>query len=151
MPDVPYGTINLVISKDNKELTKIPNVKVDDLDIMLEKEVETVDSMTPPEDYGMPDFESEEDTNVNAGENFYDAENNIAPEELQLPEDYDEEEEIRRINEQAHQKAIENMINEETANKVRDNNITSDVEESLNHAKEPKTSEKSENTAQRKI
>ena len=151
IPDVPYGTVNVVISKDNRELAKLSGIKVDDLDIMLENEIETVDSMTPPEDYGMPDFESEEDTNVNAGENFYDAENNIAPEELQLPEDYDEEEEIRRINEQAHQKAIENMINEETANKVRDNNITSDVEESLNHAKEPKTSEKSENTAQRKI
>ena len=99
VPDVPYGTVNLVISKDNKELAKINDIKVDDLDIMLEEEIETVDSMTPPEDYFSEEFESDDDINVNSGEDFYDAENNV--EELQLPEDYDEEEEIRRINEQA--------------------------------------------------
>lgn len=51
LPDVPYGTITLVISKDNVELAKISDVKVDDLDVMIENEIETVDATTPPEDY----------------------------------------------------------------------------------------------------
>ena len=41
----------MVISKDNVELAKISDVKVDDLDVMIENEIETVDAMTPPEDY----------------------------------------------------------------------------------------------------
>lgn len=53
IPDVPYGIVNIIVSKDNKELAKINNISVDDLDITLETEIETADSMTPPENLEM--------------------------------------------------------------------------------------------------
>jgi len=61
--DIPYGTIDLVISKDNKKQAQINNIKVDDLEIILENEIETPDAMTPPEDYSENNLMTEENEN----------------------------------------------------------------------------------------
>lgn len=106
IPDVPYGTINLVVSKDNEELAKIKDIKVDDLDITLENEIETADSMTPPEDY----FDNQGDIDEATADIF---ETDTEDEEQALidassePAEYDDEEDIRRLNEEIRKEVDE--------------------------------------------
>ena len=104
IPDIPYGTANLVVSKDNKELAKITDIKVDDLDITLENEIETEDSMTPPEGY----FDDQDDIDE-AADDIFDADTQDDEQNLldasSDPEEFDDEEDIRRLNEESRKKS----------------------------------------------
>lgn len=51
LSDIPYGKIKIIVSKDNEKQAEISEVIVNDWDVSLPEEIDTIDSLTPTEDY----------------------------------------------------------------------------------------------------
>ena len=121
IPDVPYGTVNIVVSKDNIKQAEIKNVNVDDLDIMLENEIETPDAMVLPQDY-MDEFVDEDETQKDNEYEFYDEEEKQAliDASKDLPETDEENLENNQVN-KLKEKTEEEPLNIELGDIVDSN------------------------------